>query len=77
MTTLNATAQVHLPRAYRARGMASYLMAFSLGMASGAAMWGWVAYAGGLQFAFVAASAAVLGGAFALHHLPIGSLSAE
>lgn len=77
MTTLNATAQVHLPRAFRARGMASYLMAFSLGMASGAATWGWVAYAGGIQFAFVTASAAVLGGAFALHHLPIGSLTAE
>lgn len=39
MTTLNATAQIHLPRKFRARGMAAYLMVFALGMALGSGYW--------------------------------------
>ena len=53
MTTLNATAQVYLPRKFRARGMSAYLMCFALGMAIGSAVWGWLAYFVGLNIAFV------------------------
>ena len=43
MTTLNATAQVNLPRKFRARGMSAFVMFFSLGMGLGALTWGWLA----------------------------------
>lgn len=43
LTTLNTTAQVHLARTHRARGMAIYLMVFAASMASGAAFWGGLA----------------------------------
>jgi predicted MFS family arabinose efflux permease len=52
MTTINATAQVHLPRRLRARGLAAYLMAFAAGMAAGSFVWGQLAQAYGLDIAF-------------------------
>ena len=74
MTTLNATAQIHLPRKFRARGMAAYLMAFALGMALGSAVWGWMAWGQSLSLAFcVAAGSLVLSSAW-MHPYKIGSL---
>lgn len=43
LTTLNATAQVTLPRRLRARGMGCYLTAMALSMSSGSLLWGQVA----------------------------------
>ncbi|WP_153558728.1 MFS transporter [Roseimaritima sediminicola] len=43
LTTLNATAQMTLPRPLRARGMACYLMSLALGMSGGSMLWGQVA----------------------------------
>src|SRR6056297_430341 len=43
LTTLNSTAQLTLPRAMRARGMACYLMSLGGAMGSGAMTWGSVA----------------------------------
>ena len=77
MTTLNATAQVYLPRKFRARGMAAYLMAFALGMALGSAGWGWLAAVLDLSIAFQAAAVLMLLTALAMHPLPIGTLHVE
>lgn len=77
MTTLNATAQVYLPRKFRARGMAAYLMSFSLGMALGSVMWGMLANSRGLSLAFVTAGVAMLVTTLAMHPLKIGSLNVQ
>lgn len=75
MTTLNATAQIHLPRKFRARGMAAYLMVFALGMALGSAIWGWLAWGQSLSLAFcVAAGSLVLSSAW-MHSYKIGTLN--
>ncbi|RMF36848.1 MAG: MFS transporter [Planctomycetota bacterium] len=74
MTTLNATAQVFLPRAFRARGMASYLMAFSLGTSLGSALWGWYARATSVDAAYWTAGAALIAAAAAAHRLSLGDL---
>lgn len=76
MTTLNATAQIYLPRRLRARGMSAYLMAFSCGMALGSAFWGQVAEHFGLNFAFVAAAATMVITALLSRPWPLGSLRA-
>ena len=77
MTTLNATAQVYLPRKFRARGMAAYLMAFALGMAVGSVVWGELARRQGLGVAFMAAAAVMLLTSAVMHPLKIGSLELE
>lgn len=77
MTTLNATAQVYLPRKFRARGMAAYLMAFALGMVIGSVLWGEIARRHGLGVAFVVAAAVMLLTSVAMHPLKIGSLQLE
>lgn len=77
MTTLNATAQVYLPRKFRARGMAAYMMFFALGMAIGSASWGWLAKFQGLDTAYVVAGICMLISCFAMHPLKIGSLTIE
>lgn len=77
MTTLNATAQVYLPRKFRARGMAAYLMSFSLGMALGSVLWGMIANSYGLSFAFVIAGLVMLATTLAMHPLKIGSLNVQ
>ncbi|MFO1065957.1 MAG: MFS transporter [Pirellulales bacterium] len=81
MTTLNATAQVHLPRRVRARGMASYLMAFSCGMAVGSALWGRLAEFVGIDRTFEIAAVTMLCTSLAVHRLPLAefhpSLSAK
>ena len=77
MTTLNATAQVYLPRKFRARGMAAYLMAFALGMAIGSVVWGELASRQGLGVAFWAAAALLLLTSVVMHPLKIGSLEFE
>jgi predicted MFS family arabinose efflux permease len=74
MTTLNATTQVNLPRKFRARGMASFLMALALGMAIGSAVWGWLAYGQSLSVAFVVAGLTMAVTSAAMHQLKIGSL---
>ncbi len=48
LTTLNATAQVILPRRMRARGMGCYLTAMAISMSSGSLVWGQVAAWAGL-----------------------------
>ena len=77
MTTLNATAQVYLPRKFRARGMAAYLMSFSLGMALGSVVWGMLANSHGLSLAFVTAGVGMLVTALVMHPLKIGSLNPQ
>jgi MFS family permease len=77
MTTLNATAQVYLPRKFRARGMAAYLMAFALGMASGSAIWGWLASVQAISTAFIVAGTTLIFTAILLHPLKIGSLTPD
>ncbi len=75
MTTLNATAQIYLPRRLRARGMAAYLMAFSCGMAGGSAFWGQVAQRYGLSVAFFTAAGTMIITSAISHRWPIGSLN--
>lgn len=77
MTTLNATAQINLPRKFRARGMAAYLMAFSSGMALGSVCWGWLAWGATLGVAFAVAALTLFASAAAMHRLKIGSLHVE
>lgn len=77
MTTLNATAQINLPRKFRARGMAAYLMAFALGMGLGSAMWGWLAWGQGLSVAFFVASILLVISAAGIHPRKIGPLQLE
>lgn len=74
MTTLNATAQIYLPRRLRARGMAAYLMAFSCGMAAGSFCWGQLAEYYGLNVAFVAAGIAMVVTSLVSVRWPLGSL---
>lgn len=75
LTTLNATAQINLPRRLRARGMATYLMSFSLGMGLGSILWGTIASRVGLDAAFLIASCSLLVSVIAVHPLKIGSLN--
>lgn len=74
MTTLNATAQIYLPRRFRARGMSAYLMAFSCGMALGSAFWGQVAQRFGLNTAFVAAALTMMLTSLVSYSWPMGSI---
>jgi MFS family permease len=56
MTSLNSSAQMVLPRAVRARGMACYLTAFAAAMSGGSLLWGSIARQYSLEMAmFVAA----------------------
>ncbi len=77
MTTLNATAQVYLPRSFRARGMAAYMMAFALGMAVGSLAWGWLASFYGISSAFVLAGGVLAVSAILLHPLRVGPMHIE
>lgn len=77
MTTLNATTQVNLPRKFRARGMAAFLMAFALGMAAGSLLWGWLGLAIGIGPAFVVAGICLAITAFATFSMKVGSLQIE
>lgn len=74
MTTFNATAQVYLPRKFRARGMAAFLMAFALGMGLGSLTWGWLAFATSVSTAFICAGVVLWLLAVVTHSLKIGSL---
>lgn len=74
MTTYNATAQVFLPRKFRARGMAAYMMFFSLGITLGALTWGWLAKWIGLGSAYMLAGICLIVVAMSLHRFKIGSL---
>ncbi len=56
LTTLNATAQVTLPRQLRARGMGCYLTVMALSMASGSLLWGRIAGLTDLPTALTAAA---------------------
>ena len=75
MTTLNATAQVNLPRKFRARGMSAFLMSFALGMGLGSACWGWFALGTSLGLTFIVAGVTLIATAFAVHSKKIGSLT--
>ncbi len=74
MTTFNATAQVYLPRKFRARGMATFMMCFALGMGGGSLLWGWLARWSSISTAFVVAGIVMALIATSVHRLPIGSL---
>lgn len=74
MTTFNATAQVYLPRKFRARGMAAFMMAFASGMALGSATWGWLARATNISVAFVVAGCLLAVVAIVMHSYKIGTL---
>ncbi|OBF07605.1 MFS transporter [Mycobacterium sp. ACS4054] len=60
LTTLNAAAQLHLPRWVRARGLAMYLLVFTGSQAVGSYLWGVIATREGLGVALTV-SAALLG----------------
>jgi MFS family permease/quinol monooxygenase YgiN len=53
LSSLNATAQTLLPDWARARGLAYYTLTFQGGQAIGAVVWGVVAHAAGVEWAFV------------------------
>ncbi len=74
LTTLNSTAQVYLPRKFRARGMSSFVMSFALGMTLGSLTWGWLARLLELNIALGAAGITMAVMAIATHHLKLGSL---
>jgi predicted MFS family arabinose efflux permease len=75
LTTLNATAQVHLPSEFRARGMSTFVMSFSLGMCLGSIAWGWLAAAINLGPTMIAAGMTLAFLASITSHLPLGSLT--
>lgn len=77
MTTLNATAQVNLPRKFRARGMAAFMMSFALGMALGSAVWGWLGYFFDISTAFKTSAALLAMTAVGMHGMKVGSLKSE
>ena len=70
LTTLNAAAQLHLPRWVRARGLSIYLLVFTGAQAIGAYLWGVVATLAGLGVALILS--AVLLGAAALSVVVLG-----
>jgi MFS family permease len=70
LTTLNAAAQLHLPRWVRARGLAMYLLVFTGSQAVGAYLWGAVATREGLGVALTLS--AVLLAVTALSVVPLG-----
>ncbi|HBE70892.1 MAG TPA: MFS transporter [Planctomycetaceae bacterium] len=74
MTTLNATAQVNLPKKFRARGMAGFLMCFALGMALGSMVWGWLGLMTSLDWAFILAGLALAATAVCTWRLDLGPL---
>ncbi len=74
MTTFNATAQVYLPRTFRARGMSAFMMSFALAIALGSQIWGWLAYGTSLSWAYIAAGCLMVLACIAAHPLQIGSL---
>lgn len=74
LTTLNSTAQVRLPRQFRARGMSAFVMSFSLGMGLGSLVWGALARCIQLGPAFVMAALVSIVLAMATCRLPLGSL---
>lgn len=74
MTTLNSTAQVYLPQKFRARGMSAFVMFFSLGMGSGAFMWGWIARWSEVGTAMWSAAAVMAAVALATDRLELGPL---
>jgi MFS family permease len=59
LSSLNASAQTLLPDWARARGLAYYTLTFQGGQAIGAVIWGLVATAAGVEWAFAAAGACV------------------
>lgn len=75
MTTLNATAQVYLPKKFRARGMSAFVMFFSLGMGIGALVWGWSAKALSVGSSLCIAGVVMLVLAIATNHLTLGPLN--
>ncbi|MEE6179669.1 MFS transporter [Mycobacterium sp. 050134] len=64
LATLNAAAQLHLPRWVRARGLSVYLLVFTASQASGAWLWGVLATRAGVVLALT--WSAVLLGAVAI-----------
>lgn len=62
LATLNAAAQLHLPRWVRARGLSVYLLVFAGSQALGSYVWGVVATRAGLDIALLC-SAVLLGAA--------------
>lgn len=74
LTTLNTTAQVHLSRSHRARGMAIYLMVFAASMAVGSAFWGQLASYFSLVQVLVIVAVVIAVTSLAAWLFPIGNL---
>lgn len=70
LTTLNAAAQLHLPRWVRARGLSMYLLVFTGCQAVGSYLWGLIATRDGLGVALTLS--AVLLGVTAVSVVPLG-----
>ncbi|MFO0941431.1 MAG: MFS transporter [Pirellulales bacterium] len=77
MTTLNATAQVYLPKKFRARGMSAFVMFFSLGMGMGAFTWGLLAKFSQVGSALTIAAVVMLTAAILTHRQTLGPLNIE
>lgn len=71
LTTLNAAAQLHLPRWVRARGLSMYLLVFTGAQAIGAYLWGLLATRSGLGVALVWSAVLLAAAALSVVVLPL------
>lgn len=74
LASLNVAAQVMSPPRLRARALSMYLLVLQGGMAVGSVIWGSVASAWGLPYAFMASALALLAGLFMVRNYGLGSI---
>ena len=72
LSTLNAEAQLSLPRWVRARGLSIYLLVFTGSQAVGSYVWGAVATRGGLNVALICSAVLLGAAALSIAALPCG-----
>jgi MFS family permease len=75
LSTLNALAQLMLPRWVRARALAAYQLVFQGGQAVGAALWGVLAVAVSLRVALLTAAGVLLAGGLSIRWLGLYSVA--
>ena len=75
LTTLNALAQLSLPRWVRARGLAIYLLVFTGSQAVGSYLWGVVATRAGLNIALICSAMLLGAAALSVVALPLRPLT--
>ena len=77
LTTLNAEAQLVLPRWVRARGLSVYLLVFTGSQALGSYMWGLVATRAGLNVALIWSAVLLAAAALSVAALPLRPFPAD